>query len=67
VGAAFSEPADIGGVRLATRLTVEVPASGQRIDIELRDPEVNPDLAESLFVLPTPPGVTEVDIDQVAN
>jgi hypothetical protein len=67
MSATFGKPVDIGVTRLPTHLTVEVPASNQRIDIELRDPEVNPDLAENLFALRTPAGVKEIDIDGVTN
>jgi outer membrane lipoprotein-sorting protein len=65
--ATFGEPLEIGASRLPTHLTLEVPASDQRIDIELRDPEVNPDLGENLFALRTPAGVKEIDIDEVPN
>jgi outer membrane lipoprotein-sorting protein len=65
--ATFGEPVEIGATRLPTHLTLEVPASDQRIDIGLRDLEVNPDLAENLFALRTPAGVKEIDIDEVAH
>jgi outer membrane lipoprotein-sorting protein len=67
LSATFGDPVQIGAIRLPTHLTFEVPASDQRIDIELRDPEVNPDLPDNLFVLRTPSGVKEVDIDEVTN
>jgi outer membrane lipoprotein-sorting protein len=67
LSATFGDSVQIGTVRLPTHLTLDVPVSEQRIDIELRDPEINPELPHNLFVLATPAGVTEVDIDEVTN
>jgi hypothetical protein len=44
---------------------LELPPSRERIEITLRDPEVNPVLARSVFALETPPGSREVDLDRV--
>jgi outer membrane biogenesis lipoprotein LolB len=52
--------------RLPTRLRLELPAARQ-LAIELRDPELNPALADAAFVLETPPGSREVDLDQAVN
>jgi hypothetical protein len=65
--ATFGEPVGSDANRVPTHLTIEVPASNQRIDIELREPEVNPDLNENVFALRTPAGVKEIDIDEVTN
>lgn len=56
--ATFASYRDIAGVTLATRIGLELPASSQSVDITLSEPEVNPPLPESLFLLPTPPGAT---------
>jgi hypothetical protein len=52
-------------MRLPTLLDLELPPSRERIEIMLRDPEVNPVLARSVFALETPPGSREVDLDRV--
>lgn len=65
--AEFGTYIDAGGVRLPTRLSLQTPAAQRRVDIELREPEVNPALAEALFALDTPRGSREVDLDQVVN
>jgi hypothetical protein len=65
--ATFGHYADIGGVRLPLLLSLETPATQRRVDIELREPEVNPVLNEPLFALDTPRGSQEVDLDQGIN
>ena len=45
----------VGGVRLPAHISLELPPSGRRIDIDLRDPEVNPPLSNEIFALQTPP------------
>jgi len=67
VRATFGDFTRVQGIRLATHLTVEIPPSSRRVEMELREPEVNPDLPDRLFALQTPPGTTEVDIDRVLN
>jgi len=67
VDATFGGYEEIGGIRMPARLTLEIPATSQRIDIELRDREPNPELADGLFELQPPPGVKEIDIDRVPN
>lgn len=59
--AAFRE---VASVRVPTEITVELPWSGQRVDIRLGDPEVNPVLADATFVLETPAGIREIALDQ---
>ncbi len=63
----FAQYGDVPGGRLPTQITLEQPALQRRIDIELRDPEVNPVLADAAFALETPPGSKEIDLDQVVN
>jgi hypothetical protein len=65
--ATFGQYADIAGVRLPLQLSLETPATQRRVDIELREPEVNPVLDEPLFALDTPRGSQEVDLDQGIN
>lgn len=67
VRATFGAYAEIDGVRLPTQLSVEVPPSQRGVDLEFREPEVNPSLADALFALETPPGSREIDLDQVVN
>lgn len=67
VRARFSDYAETGGVRLPMQLTLELPAARSRVDITLDEPEVNPQLVDAQFVLDTPPGSKEVDLDGVLN
>jgi outer membrane lipoprotein-sorting protein len=64
VRASFAEYQSVDGVAVATRLTLELPASGERIEIALRDPEVNPAVPDSLFTLVVPADSREVDLDR---
>lgn len=65
--ARFGQYADVGGVRLPLQLSLETPSTQRRVDIELREPEVNPVLDAPLFALDTPRGSHEVDLDQGIN
>ena len=65
--ALFERFADVGGVRLPTQLSIETPMLQRRVAIELRDPEVNPTLADPLFALDTPRGTKEIDLDETLN
>jgi hypothetical protein len=65
--ARFEHFADVSSVRLPTRLSLETPPAGRRVDIDLRDPEVNPTLADPLFALDTIGGTREIDLDQGVN
>lgn len=65
--ATFAGYADINRVRLPLQLSLEMPSTQRRVDIELREPEVNPVLDEPLFALDTPRGSQEVDLDQGIN
>lgn len=67
VRARFSDYAETGGVRLPMQLTLELPPTRSRVDITLDEPEVNPRLADAQFVLDTPPGSREVDLDGGLN
>jgi hypothetical protein len=63
----FGEYATIDGVRVPTELGIELPIEQRRIDISLRDTEINPVLAEAVFKLDTPAGSTAVDLDREAQ
>jgi outer membrane lipoprotein-sorting protein len=63
--ATFDAYTSVDGARLPTLVDLELPPSRERIEITLRDPEVNPVLARSVFALETPPGSREVDLDRV--
>jgi hypothetical protein len=65
--ATFGQYTDINGLRLPLQLSLETPATQRRVDIELREPEVNPVLDQPLFALDTPRGSQEVDLDQGIN
>jgi hypothetical protein len=56
----------VGRVALPTHISVELPPSDRRIDVDLREPEANPPLANEIFALRAPRGSKEVDMDQVA-
>ena len=58
---------DFNGVRLPLQLSLETPATQRRVDIELREPEINPALDAMLFALDTPRGSRDVDLDQGIN
>jgi outer membrane lipoprotein-sorting protein len=63
--ATFDSYANVDGTRLPTLVGLELPRSRERIEITLRDPEVNPVLAKSVFALKTPPGSREIELDRV--
>jgi outer membrane lipoprotein-sorting protein len=63
--ASFGDYTPVQGVSLPTRIELELPWSGQRIDIDLRDPELNPSLSDTVFALATPPGSRVVDLDRM--
>lgn len=65
--ASFAAFGEVAGVRLPTEIGIELPWSQQRIDISLREPEVNPALADATFALETPPGIREIPLDQVVR
>lgn len=65
--ASFDGYTAVDGVRLPSRLAIELPASQRRIDIALSEPEVNPPLPETVFALQTPAGSREVFLDSVAR
>lgn len=67
VRATYGPYADLDGVRLSTRLSIELPLAQRRVDIELREPEVNPILADAMFALETPAGSREISLDPVVN
>jgi hypothetical protein len=47
-------------------VTLELPQAGRQVALALRDPAPNPNLAESVFELPTPPGFREIELDGAA-
>jgi hypothetical protein len=63
--ATFAKYEAVGGIRLATHLNLELAGGDERIEIALRDPEVNPQLSEAVFAQETPRGSREVDLDRV--
>lgn len=63
----FGEFAETAGGRFPARIGIELPASQQHIEIELLEPEINPDLSEAMFALQTPPGTKEVDLDRIVH
>lgn len=67
MSATFRSRKEIAGRWLPTEVSIELPPSGQRIEIALQEAELNPALEEALFEIQAPPGVTEVDIDQEAQ
>jgi outer membrane lipoprotein-sorting protein len=62
----FSQYAAVDGVRMPTQLAIELPLEQRRIDIALSETEVNPVLADTVFVLETPAGSTVVDLDRTS-
>lgn len=62
--ASFADFSDVASVRLPMQIGVELPPSQQRIDIALREPEVNPVVADATFALQTPPGIREIVLDR---
>lgn len=65
--ARFEQFADVGSIRLPTRLWLEAPMAARRVSVELREPEVNLPLADPLFALDTIGGTKEIDLDQGVN
>jgi outer membrane lipoprotein-sorting protein len=65
VRATFTDFTQVDRLRLPTRLALEIPPARQRIDIALREPEVNPALPDSVFALAMPQGSKVVDLDRV--
>jgi len=63
--ATFDSYASVDGTRLPTLVALELPRSRERIEIALRDPEINPVLAKGVFALETPPGSREIELDRV--
>jgi len=64
IRASFAKYRSVDGVPMATQLILELPASGERIEIALRDPEVNPAVPDSLFSLTVPADSRQVDLDR---
>jgi len=52
------------GLRVATRVNLEIPPSQRHIELTLVDPEVNPALDDSVFSLQAPSSAKVVDLDQ---
>jgi hypothetical protein len=65
--ATFSQYEDHGGVSLATRVGLELPAWSRSIDIALEDVDVNPTLDRSIFAVQVPPGSKVVNLDHVVD
>lgn len=58
----FGEYRSVGGVAVPTHIGVEVPSAEESLEVTLSEPEANPSLPESLFVLQTPAGSSEVNL-----
>lgn len=65
--ATFTNFAELDGHRLPVEVTIELPASQQRLEMALTDVEVNPVLGEALFGLETPSGSREVNLDRTVH
>jgi len=66
VRTSFGQYAAVDGVRMPTQLAIELPLEQRRIDIALSETEVNPVLADTVFVFETPAGSTVVDLDRMS-
>jgi outer membrane biogenesis lipoprotein LolB len=62
--ASFDDYREVDHINLPMRLTLEQPDLQRSIEIDLRDPEVNPPLANAVFALQAPPGSRIVDLDR---
>jgi outer membrane lipoprotein-sorting protein len=65
--ATFAQYEDHGGIPVATRVGLELPAWSRSIDITLEDVDVNPTLDRSIFAVQTPPGSKVVNLDHVVD
>ena len=65
--ATFTEYEDHGGVPIATRIGINLPAWSQSIEIALQDIEVNPTLDHSAFAFQAPSGSKVVELAPLAD
>jgi len=65
--ASFVDHEDHGGVPIATRIRLELPAWQRSMEIRLEDVDVNPALDHSVFALHAPPGSKVVSLDPVVD
>ena len=65
--ATFAEYEDHGGVPIATRIGIDLPAWSQSMEIALQDIEVNPTLDHSAFAFQAPSGSKVVDLGPLAD
>ena len=60
--ATFAEYKEQGGLPIATRIGLDMPAASRSVQITLHEIDVNPSLDDSVFTLPVPPGSEVVDL-----
>ena len=65
--ATFGGYEDRGGMKVASRLRLELPGRGRSVEMELEDIDVNPTVDEKIFAVQTPPGSRVVDLDPIVN
>jgi len=65
--ATFAEYEDHGGVAIATRIGIDLPAWSQSMEILLQDIEVNPTLDHSAFAFQAPSGSKVVELRPLAD
>ncbi len=65
--ATFGAYEEHGGVPVATRIALDLPAWSQSMEIALQDPEVNPTLDRSAFAFEVPAGSKVVDLQPFAD
>ena len=65
--ATFAEYEDHGGVPVATRIEINLPAWSQSMEIDLQDVEVNPTLDHSAFAFQAPSGSKVVELRPLAD
>ena len=65
--ATFGAYEDHGGVPIATRIGLDLPAWSQSMEIALQDVEVNPTLDHSIFAFQAPSGSKVVELRSLAD
>ncbi len=61
--ATYGDYTVIDNLAIAAAIALEIPTTGQRLELNFRDPEVNPTLDPGLFALQIPPNTMIVDLD----
>jgi outer membrane lipoprotein-sorting protein len=65
--ATFGDYEDHGGLAIATRIGVDMPAARRSVEVAFDDIDLNPTLDHSIFAFQTPPGSKVVYLDRVAD